>query len=427
MESVNQMSNYVNKGLDFVNKNKILSSVLGMLLVLYAAAAAPKLPKSVVKIFDNSLFKLGFMFMIAYLATKDPSVAIITAVALLVTIQTLASREAAEAVVKAVEAESKPVVYTESKPVVYTESNPVVAAELKPVAPAELNQVVAAELNQVAYERAVVRQEAVKESFAENEDIRIPLSPSRAEFIEECTRRADAHYNAATKAESEGKPALAEAHKQEAAKQEIKIDAVVIAKQHIIAAEEAKSNGNGVLAEAHMQEAAKQETKAEAIVKSEAHVVAAEEAKSNGNVALAEAHMQEAAKQEAKAEAIVKSEAHVAAAEEALRRGAVAEAEAHKKAAVAEEAKVISMVKAEAEMARRQVQPERVIVETEITGLPVPLGEVQHAPVLAEPESPVAEVRKARSEVRKAGSRGSPFDVEGYSMDAYSFADASQM
>ena len=282
MESVNQMSDYVNKGLDFVNKNKILSSVLGMLLVLYAAAAAPKLPKSVVKIFDNSLFKLGYMFMIAYLATKDPSVAIITAVALLVTIQTLASREAAELAVRAAEAESK--------------------------ARAE------SELKQVAQERIVARQEAaseikvvnegtktvaVKESFAENEEIRIPLSPTRAEFIEECTRRADAHYGAAAKAEAEGKPALAEAHKQEAAKQEIKIEAVVTAKQHMIAAEEAQAAGNVTLAEAHMQEAAKQETKAEALVKSEAHAVAAEEAKANGNVALAEAHMQEAAKQEA--------------------------------------------------------------------------------------------------------------------------------
>jgi hypothetical protein len=390
MESVNQMSDYVNKGLDFVNKNKILSSVLGMLLVLYAAAAAPKLPKSVVKIFDNSLFKLGYMFMIAYLATKDPSVAIITAVALLVTIQTLASREASESAVKAASAESQ------KQAQVRTES----------------------ELMKVAQERVATRQEApvseikivsegpkmvaVKESFAENEEIRIPLSPSRAQFIEECTRRADAHYGAAAKAEAEGKPALAEAHKQEAAKQEIKIDAIVAAKQHMVAAEEAQSSGNVELAQAHMQEAAKQETKADALVKSEAHAVAAEEAKSAGNIELAKAHMEESVKQEAKAEALVKSEAHAVAAEEALKRGAVAEAEAHKKMAVVEESKALSMVRAESE---------KVVVETEIKGLPVPHSEVEHAPAFVSSESVVIQAKQATC--------GAPFDVEGYTGGVY--------
>ena len=390
MESVNQMSDYVNKGLDFVNKNKILSSVLSMLLVLYAAAAAPKLPTSVVKVFDNSLFKLGFMFMIAYLATKDPSVAIITAIALLVTIQTLSSREAAESVVKSA---SKATAKSQPAVKIVKQANNTVA---------------------------------VKEAFAEEEDMRIPLSPSRAEFIEECTKRANAHYGAAAKAESEGQPALAEAHKQEAAKQEIKIDAVVAAKQHTIAAAKAESEGKPALAEAHMEEAAKQETKAVAIVKSEAHVAAAEEAKASGNIALAEAHMEEASKQEAAVVAIVKSEAHTAAAEEAIKRGAVAEAESHRQAAVAEEAKAFSMVKAEAEMARKQVQPERVVVETEITGFSVPHGEVEHASVFS--ESQVAQTRpEARAEVRaevraeakKPTSCSAPFDIEGYSGDSF--------
>ena len=107
MESVNQVSGYVNKALDFINNNKILSSVLAMFLVLYAAMAAPKLPKAVVKIFDNTLFKLGYMFLMAYLASKDPSVAIISAAALLITIQTLSSYEAAEKAVEVVKAKKE--------------------------------------------------------------------------------------------------------------------------------------------------------------------------------------------------------------------------------------------------------------------------------------------------------------------------------
>jgi hypothetical protein len=72
-------------------------------LALYASLAAPNLPSSVTKIFKNPLFKLGIMFLIAYMATKDTSVAIITAVALLVTLQTLSAHETTQAVVKVVE------------------------------------------------------------------------------------------------------------------------------------------------------------------------------------------------------------------------------------------------------------------------------------------------------------------------------------
>ncbi len=396
MESVNQMSEYVNKGLNFVNQNKILSSVLGMLLVLYAAAAAPKLPKSVVKIFDNSLFKLGFMFMIAYLATKDPSVAIISAVALLITIQTLASREAAEV---AVQAAAAPQATTES--------------ELRKVAQERImaRQEVAPEIKVVSEQN---KQVALKESFGEDGEVRIPLSPARAEFIEESTRKADAHYSAAEQAKAEGNLVLAEAHQQEAVKQEIKVEAAITAKQHMIAAEEAKSAGNMALAEAHMDEAAKQEAKAEALVKSEAHAIAAEEAKSAGNMALAEAHANEAAKQEAKAEAIVMSEAHASAAQEALARGAIAEAEAHKREAVKQEAKAIAMVKAETE-----AQPTRAEVESEATGIPVPFSEAEHA--LVPPSRPMAEIAVGEvpvSEAKKAMC-GSPFDVEGYSGAEY--------
>jgi hypothetical protein len=43
------------------------------------------------------------MFLIAYMATKDPSVAIISAVALLVTLQTLSAQKTAENVVQAVQ------------------------------------------------------------------------------------------------------------------------------------------------------------------------------------------------------------------------------------------------------------------------------------------------------------------------------------
>jgi hypothetical protein len=106
MESIDQMSNQVstgiNKALDYVNNHKILNTVVGMLLVLYAAMAAPKLPESVAKVFNNSYFKIGIMFMIGYLANRDPSTSIIVAVALFVTLQTASSHDNVNKIVNAV-------------------------------------------------------------------------------------------------------------------------------------------------------------------------------------------------------------------------------------------------------------------------------------------------------------------------------------
>ena len=51
--------------------------------------AAPKLPEHVAKLFDNTLFKLLIFFLIAMVAKKSPHVAIVAAIAVLVTFQTL--------------------------------------------------------------------------------------------------------------------------------------------------------------------------------------------------------------------------------------------------------------------------------------------------------------------------------------------------
>ena len=104
MEVIDNLTSMFTTNLELINNNKILSSVIGLFLVLYAALAAPKLPKSVTVWFDNMWFKLGFMFLIAYTATKDPSVAIISAVALLVTLQTLSAQKTTENVIQSVQA-----------------------------------------------------------------------------------------------------------------------------------------------------------------------------------------------------------------------------------------------------------------------------------------------------------------------------------
>ncbi len=72
-----------------VDNNEYLSAALSVLLVVYAGVVAPKLPEYVIRFFDNPIFKLLVFFLIAYNAKKNPTVAIISAVALMVTLHTL--------------------------------------------------------------------------------------------------------------------------------------------------------------------------------------------------------------------------------------------------------------------------------------------------------------------------------------------------
>ena len=88
-----------------LNSNKYVSAIIGLFLALYAGLAAPKLPRSITSLFDNFFFKLFFMFLIAYTATKDTPVAIMASVALLVTLQTLSSQKTSDKVVNAVKAQ----------------------------------------------------------------------------------------------------------------------------------------------------------------------------------------------------------------------------------------------------------------------------------------------------------------------------------
>jgi hypothetical protein len=106
MQSVNTSSNMTNS-LEYLTNNKIISAMIGLFLALYAALAAPKLPKSITLWFDNFWFKLGFMFLIAYMSTKDAPIAIMSAVALLVTLQTLSAHKTTDRVIQAFQSQNE--------------------------------------------------------------------------------------------------------------------------------------------------------------------------------------------------------------------------------------------------------------------------------------------------------------------------------
>ena len=85
----NQFDNTVRGWLSVVDDNQYVSTALSLFLIIYAAYAVPKLPGYVLRIFDNPLVKLLLFFLIAYTARRNPTVAIIAAVGVLVTLQAL--------------------------------------------------------------------------------------------------------------------------------------------------------------------------------------------------------------------------------------------------------------------------------------------------------------------------------------------------
>lgn len=84
-----RFDNTVNNAMSFVDNNEYLSTALALFLVIYAAVAAPKLPESVVRLFENDIFKFLVIFLTAYSAKKNPTIAVIAAVGLMVTLNTL--------------------------------------------------------------------------------------------------------------------------------------------------------------------------------------------------------------------------------------------------------------------------------------------------------------------------------------------------
>ena len=77
MNTVDEISRKVSGVLETVYSNKIANALLGLFLVLYAGLAAPKLPRSVAKLFGNKIFKVVILFLVAYMSSRNTSVAII--------------------------------------------------------------------------------------------------------------------------------------------------------------------------------------------------------------------------------------------------------------------------------------------------------------------------------------------------------------
>lgn len=205
METINNISNVVKNVMSKLNENKVASTVLALLLGLYAVMAAPKLPRSVVNVFNNFWVKLAFMAMIGYLATKQPSTAIIAAFVLLVSIQTLSAYDTAKTAVSVVM--EKPV--QEVKPEVK-----VVAEHFLATAEEHRNAAAEAE-SKGEMQLAQEHQEEAKNN----------------QIIAESLIKAEEHKRAAVEAETNGDMKTAQEHHQEAETHLVKVEEIVSKKE----------------------------------------------------------------------------------------------------------------------------------------------------------------------------------------------------
>uniref|UniRef100_A0A6C0EHN5 Uncharacterized protein n=1 Tax=viral metagenome TaxID=1070528 RepID=A0A6C0EHN5_9ZZZZ len=74
----------LNRGLE----NKYISLTLKILLGLYAALVAPKLSPTLANLIDNTFVRIIFAFVIVFMATRDPGLALLISVAFIITLQT---------------------------------------------------------------------------------------------------------------------------------------------------------------------------------------------------------------------------------------------------------------------------------------------------------------------------------------------------
>lgn len=82
----------VNKALKPLD-NKLIGTTVRVALILYASLIAPELPDVVARQLDNLAVRSVLIFLIAYLAVKDPVTAALATLALMVTVMSLHRRD----------------------------------------------------------------------------------------------------------------------------------------------------------------------------------------------------------------------------------------------------------------------------------------------------------------------------------------------
>ena len=83
----------IDNALSTVFKNRYSSTLITLFLVLYSGLVAPKLPKLIVKFFENPIFRILILSLIVYNGNKDPQFAIMIAVGFTVTMNMVSKQK----------------------------------------------------------------------------------------------------------------------------------------------------------------------------------------------------------------------------------------------------------------------------------------------------------------------------------------------
>lgn len=77
-------------------RNEYVTAVVALFVVLYASNVAPRLPDVVMDLFNNPIFRVFVLFLVAYIANKNPAIALLVAIAFVVTLNVINRQEAEE-------------------------------------------------------------------------------------------------------------------------------------------------------------------------------------------------------------------------------------------------------------------------------------------------------------------------------------------
>ena len=99
VKQVERIATKVLKPLD----NKVMGTTVRVALILYASLIAPELPEVIARQLDNIAVRSVLIFLIAYLAIKDPITAALATLALMVTVMSLHRRDVQGVLGKAVD------------------------------------------------------------------------------------------------------------------------------------------------------------------------------------------------------------------------------------------------------------------------------------------------------------------------------------
>ena len=77
--------------------NKYVTTGITVILGLYAALLGPNLPPFIQKLFTNTIFRICVLFLVVVSGNKDPKIAIMIAVAFVLTLDYIYAQQAKEA------------------------------------------------------------------------------------------------------------------------------------------------------------------------------------------------------------------------------------------------------------------------------------------------------------------------------------------